>query len=135
MKLYFLVTCFLFSILPIQTACAQDQTGAGERDKMKAALLRSSGWKVDHIGARGSGQAEFIYEAHGEKVVVKIRDLSRSGGSILLNCERDVTITSDTIKHDGCRDFDITLLFDPKDQEFPFKGKSPRGTVYNLKAK
>ncbi len=139
MKLYsiLVISCvFCFSSLQvISTAYAQDQTGAAGPDKFKTVLLRPAGWKVDHIGARASGQAEFIYEARGEKVVVKIQDLSRSDGSSLRSCERDVTITSDDIKHDGCRDSDITLLFDPKDQDYPFKGKSPRGTEYKLKAK
>jgi hypothetical protein len=29
----------------------------------------------------------------------------------------------------------ITLLFDPKDQNYPFKGKSLLGTEYKIKAK
>ncbi len=139
MKLYFflVISCVLCfsSLQAIPTAYAQDQTGAGGPDKIKAVLLRPAGWKADWIGPSGSGQTEFIYEARGEKVVVKIQNLFRSDGASLLSCERDVTITSDGIKHDGCRDFGITLLFDPKDQDYPFKGKSPRGTEYKLKAK
>lgn len=100
-------------------------------EEIKAVLLRPAGWKVDH----GSGLAEFIYEARGEKVVVKIQQLSRSDGRSLRSCERDVTITSDGIKHDGCYDVGITLLFDPKDQDYPFKGKSQLGYEYKLKAK
>jgi hypothetical protein len=104
---------------------------AGEVDKIKTLLLKPTGWKADF----GHGLAEFIYEAHGEKVVVKIQGLSRTDGRPNLDCERDVTITSDSIKHDGCRDREITLLFDPKDQDYPFKGKSQLGNEYKLKAK
>ena len=104
-------------------------------EEIKAVLLRPAGWMADWIGLSGSGQTEFIYEGRGEKVVVKIVGLSRTDGFILKNCERDVTITSNGIKHDGCRDSDIILVFDPKDQDYPFKGKSPRGTEYKLKAK
>ena len=104
---------------------------AGEVDKIKTLLLRPTGWKADF----GHGLAEFIYEARGEKVVVKIQGLSRTDGRPNLGCERDVTITSDSIKHDGCRDREITLLFDPKDQDYPFKGKGQRGHEYKLKAK
>ena len=104
---------------------------AGEVDKIKTLLLRPTGWKADF----GHGLAEFIYEARGEKVVAKIQGLSRSDGAPLRSCERDVTITSDGIKHDGCRDVGITLLFDPKDQDYPFKGKSQLGYEYKLKAK
>jgi hypothetical protein len=139
MKLYsFLVICCVLcfsSLQSIPMTYAQDQTGAGGPDKIKAMLLRPAGWKADFIGPSGSGQTEFIYEARGEKVVVKLYNQSRSDGAILLSCERDVTITSDGIKHDGCRDLGITLLFDPKDQDYPFKGKSQRGYEYKLKAK
>jgi len=139
MKLYpfLVISCVLCfsSLQAIPTAYAQDQTGAGGPDKIKAVLLRPAGWKVDWIGHSGSGQSEFIYEARGEKVVAKIYNLSRSDGSSLLDCERDVTITSDGIKHDGCRDVGITLLFDPKDQNYPLKGKSLLGTEYKIKAK
>ena len=139
MKLYsfLVISCVLCfsSLQAIPTAYAQDQTGAGGPDKIKAVLLRPAGWKADHIGPSGSGQSEIIYEARGEKVVAKIQGLSRSDGASLLSCERDVTITSDGIKHDGCRDLGITLLFDPKDQDYPFKGKSQLGYEYKLKAK
>jgi hypothetical protein len=123
------------SLHAIPTAYAQDQTGAAGPDKIKAMLFRPAGWTADHIGPSGSGKTEFIYEARGEKVVVKIQGLSRTDGQPNLDCERDVTITSDSIKHDGCRDREITLLFDPKDQDYPFKGKSQRGFEYKLKAK
>ena len=139
MKLYsfLVISCVLCfsSLQAIPTAYAQEQTGAGGPDKIKAVLLRPAGWKADHIGPSTSGQSEFIYEARGEKVVVKIQGLSRTDGKPNLDCERDVTITSDSIKHDGCRDREITLLFDPKDQDYPFKGKSQLGYDYKLKAK
>ena len=135
MKLYsfLVISCVLCfsSLQAIPTAYAQDQTGAGGPDKIKTLLLRPTGWKADF----GHGLAEFIYEARGEKVVVKIQGLSRTDGKPNLDCERDVTITSDSIKHDGCRDREITLLFDPKDQDYPFKGKSQLGYEYKLKAK
>ena len=135
MKLYsfFVISCVLCfsSLQAMPTAYAQDQTGAGGPDKIKAVLLRPAGWKADF----GHGQSEHIYEARGEKVVVKIKGLSRTDGKSLLNCERDVTITSNGIKHDGCRDSDIILVFDPKDQDYPFKGKGQTGTEYKLKAK
>ena len=134
MKLYsfFVISCVLCfsSLQAMPTAYAQDQTGAGGPDKIKAVLLRPAGWKADF----GHGQSEHIYEAREEKVMVKIKGLSRTDGKSLLNCERDVTITSNGIKHDGCRDVGITLLFDPKDQDYPFKGKSPLGHEYKLKA-
>ena len=80
---------------------------------------------------RGSGTSEQIYEARGEKVVVRIEILT----PYVWSCEHDVTITSDGIKHNGCRQQDFVLLFDPNDHDYPFKGKSPTGYEMKLKAK
>jgi hypothetical protein len=138
MKLYsfFVISCVLCfsSLQTIPTAYAQDQTGAGGLDKIKAILFRPAGWEAHHIGSSGTGQSLFIYEARGEKVVVKIQNLYRSYGGPLLSCEREVMITSDTIKHDGCRDGGITLRFDPNDQDYPIKAKS-LNYEYKFKAK
>jgi hypothetical protein len=119
------------------TAVAQEQTGAIGSDKVTAVLLRPAGWKVDWIGPSGSGTgtAEFVYEARGQEVAVRIQQLSRSDGATLPKCERDVKINSDGMEHDGCMDYGITFLFDAKDQDYPFRGKSPRGYEYKLKAK
>jgi hypothetical protein len=139
MRLYSLlvfygVLCFS-SLQAIPTAYAQDQTGDGGLNKIKALLFRPAGWEVNYIGPSGTGLSEFIYEARGEKVVVKIQNLYRSYGGSLLNCEREVTISSDTIKHDGCRDAGITLRFDPNDQDYPIKAKSSGNFEYKFKAK
>ncbi len=52
MKLYsfLVISCVLCfsSLQSIPTAYAQDQTGAGGPDKIKAVLLRPAGWKADH---------------------------------------------------------------------------------------
>lgn len=119
------------------TAVAQDQTGAIGSDKIKAVLLRPAGWKVDWIGPSGSGigTVEFVYEARGQEVVVRIQQQFRSDGATLPKCERGVMINSDGMQHDGCMDYGITFLFDAKDQDYPFRGKSPRGYEYKLKAK
>ena len=67
--------------------------------------------------------------------MVKIQDLSRTDGGILRSCEREVTITSGAIKHDGCRDGGITLRFDPNDRDYPIKAKSLLNYEYKFKAK
>jgi hypothetical protein len=104
-----------------------------EPDNIKALLLRPAGWKADWSGYGGSvkGESEFLFEARGDKVVVKIERLTYP----YVSCERDVTITSDGVKFDGCYDREITLRFDPNDQDYPFKGKSLRDYEYKLKAK
>ena len=92
-------------------------TRTGEPDKIKAMLLRPAGWKADWSlpGGYDKGESEFLFEARGDKVVVKIQNLTKP-----ITCERDVTLTSDGVKFDGCRDLNITLRFDPNDQDYPF---------------
>jgi hypothetical protein len=104
----------------------------GEPDNIKAMLLRPAGWKADWSGYGGiaKGESEFLFEARGDKVVVKIQNFTNR-----ITCERDVTLTSVGVKFDGCRDLDITLRFDPNDQDYPFKGKSLSGDDYKVKAK
>jgi hypothetical protein len=138
--------CFLLAIccclcsssllLAPTTARAQDRAGAEGPERIKAVLLRPSGWKVDWKGPAGDdfGEARFTYEARADKVVVRIQQLSRSDRAAIPECERPVTIAAKGATHDGCIDFGIELIFDPKDQDSPFKGKSPRGYRYALKA-
>ena len=99
-----------------------------ESDKIKALLLRPNGWLVEWRG-NGSGVIDSIFEARGEKIVVKIHNAAWNQ-----TCERDVTITSDVVKYDGCNEKNISLVYDPNDHEYPFKGESPC-CYYKLKAK
>lgn len=122
---WIVVLVFLFTAL--QPALADDRA-----EKMKDVLLKPSGWIAYWKGctsANLSGQSEFMYEARGEKVIVKMLTSGRSG------CEREVTITSDGIKHAGCREPQITLSFDPKDNDYSFKGWSAHCSEWKLKAK
>lgn len=41
-----------------------------------------------------------------------------------VTCDRDVPITSDGVKLDGCSDPNISLHYDPNDKESPFKSES-----------
>ena len=116
------------------TAVAQGQTSTTGSDKIKAVLLRPAGWTVDWIGSSGSGTVEFVYEARGPQVVVRIQQLYRSDGATLPKCERDVKISADGMTHDGCMDHGITFLFDAKDEDYLFRGKS-HGYEYRLKAR
>jgi hypothetical protein len=98
-------------------------------DKIKDMLLRPNGWSAEWKGNTYSGESEFIFEERGENVVVKILTPSFN-----LSCERDVKITSDVIKFDGCNDTGIQLQYDPNDKKYPFKGVSPN-INYKLKEK
>ncbi len=105
------------------------KTATGGADKIKAALLRPGGWTVEWRSEMGKGLVDFVFEARGENVVVKIVNAAYS-----TTCERNVTITSDVVKLDGCFDTNISLTFDPNDHEYPFKGGS-RNCNLKLRAK
>ncbi len=108
---------------------AQEKTTTVGADKIKAMLLRPDGWLVTWRGTTGEGVVDFIFEARGENVVVKINNADWNQ-----TCERDVTIISDVVKLDGCNVTNILLRYDPNDHEYPFKGESE--TVnYKLKPK
>jgi len=97
-------------------------------DKIKTMLLRPGGWLVEWRG-NSSGVIDFVFEERGENIVVNINNVALN-----MACERDVIITSDVVKLDGCYDTGISLFFDPNDQEYPFKGESQK-VNYKLKAK
>ncbi len=114
------------------TGIAYAQTAPSEPDKIKALLVRPAGWKADWNlpGGSDKGESEFIFEVRGEKLVAKIQNFTYP-----TTCERDVTITADVVKFDGCYDREITLRFDSNDQDYPFKGTSARKYEYKFKAK
>ena len=117
-----------FSLITLDYVVAGGKTATGGSDKIKALLLRPNGWLVEWRG-NSSGVIDSIFEARGEKIVVKIHNAAWNQ-----TCERDVTITSDVVKYDGCNEKDISLVYDPNDQEYPFKGES-QCCYYKLKAK
>jgi len=110
-------------------AYAQQKTASVGVDEIKAMLLRSAGWLVEWRGSTNIGVNDYIFEARGENIVVKINNPTYN-----MVCERIVTINSDDIKFDACWDTNITLRFDPDDQEYPFKGESQK-VNYKLKVK
>ena len=107
---------------------AGGKTADGGTDEIKALLLRPGGWIVEWRG-NSSGVIDSIFEARKEKIVVKINNAAWNQ-----TCEHDVTITSDVVKYDGCNEKNISLVYDPNDHEYPFKGESPC-CYYKLKAK
>lgn len=104
-----------------------EQSAAGPGG-IKAMLIRHE-WKADWAMGNDKGVSDLGFEeVAGDKVVVKMRSLHRT-------CEHDVTITSDTVKFDGCFDLGITLAFDPNDKEYPFKGRGGKGYEYKVQPK
>ena len=107
-------------------------TRPGDPERIKAILLRPTGWKADwgKPGGIGKGVSELICEVRGDKIVAKLKNLTYP-----ITCERDVRIIADTVIFDGCNDWDIRLRFDPNDQTYPFKGNGRNGDEYKVQAK
>ncbi len=123
-----LAIVLFFMLITMDYVVAGGKTAAGGTDEIKALLLRPGGWIVEWRG-NSSGVIDSIFEARGEKIVVKINNAAWNQ-----TCERDVTITSDVVKYDGCNEKNISLVYDPNDHEYPFKGES-QCCYYKLKAK
>ena len=119
-----LAALFVFFCL-VTNALSGEAIGS---DKIKDMLLRPGGWLVEWRG-NSSGVIDFLFETRGEKIVVKINNAAWN-----VTCERDVTITSDVVKLDGCSEPNISLHYDPNDKEYPFKGES-QNVNYKLKPK
>jgi len=125
-----LVALCIASLLAAAPVLAQAQATVGQADDIKAMLLGTPTWRADWKGTSGSGVTEIMFEARGDKVAAKLRNITLSQG-----CERDVTITTGVVKFDGCNAKDVTLRFDPSDREYPFKGKSADDYVWTLRRK
>lgn len=106
--LTFTYVSFLPSMNTMSNAFAQEKTSTIGADKIKAMLLRPNGWIVEWRG-NTSGVIDFIFEERGENIVVKIYNAAWN-----VNCERDVTITSDVIKLDGCSEKKYFTDFRPQ---------------------
>lgn len=125
MKLYAIFAAVFVFFCFVTNALSGESIGP---DKMKEMLLRPGGWLVEWRG-NSSGVLDFIFEDRGENVVVKIHNAAWNQ-----SCERNVTIADDGVKLDGCTQKNISLVYDPNDNEYPFKGESPC-CYYKLKAK
>lgn len=108
--------------VPAGTATAQVST-----DKMLESLLRPAEWR----GPGGAGVSELVFERCAEQVVIRIRLIT----PFEMSCESPVTVGTDRITFDGCRDPAVTLVFDATNAQFPFQGQSPRDYVWKLTAK
>lgn len=126
-----LLLAYALCVSSVHAAAGQDETDGAALDRIKALLLRPQGWLVEWSGPWGSGEAGLNYEARGPTTVVVIELLVPP----FLICEREVTITPAEFSHDGCRDTNVILRFDPHDRDYPFKGKGFGGTQYRFRAK
>lgn len=130
----FILPCIVIfsSMFTISNSYAQEKTETGGADKIKALLLRPDGWIAQWHCSLGDRVTDFIFETRDKNIVVKIHTVAWNVWN--KNCERNVTITSDVVKMDGCTTTDVSLTFDPNDHEYPFKGGN-QDCYLKLKAK
>ncbi len=114
------------------TGMAGAQPAPGGPDTIKTLLVRPAGWRADWrlFGGYSKGESEFKFEVRGQKLVVKIMNMTYPA-----TCEREVTLTAAVVKFDGCYDRAVTLRFDPTDPDYPFKGTSAQKYEIRLRAK
>lgn len=100
---------------------------------MQALLLRPWGWLVEWRNPlyEISGETGVTFHTRGDKLVVDIEFLVPP----FHTCEREATLIPGGIQLDGCVELGVTILFDPTDPDYPFKGKSGIGTQYRFRAK
>lgn len=103
-------------------------TAQVNNDKMLEALLRPAGWRAEWSGPGGAGVKQLVFEKRAEQVVIRIRLIT----PFEMTCENPVTLGTDSVTFDGCRDPAVTLVFDAKNAQFPFQGQSARGYVWKL---
>jgi hypothetical protein len=106
-------------------------TTTQDTDAMMDGLLRSTGWRAEWQGPGGAGVTEVVFQRQAGTVIAKIRLIT----PFEMTCEQPVTVGPDTVTFDGCRDPAVTLTFDGKDKDIPFRGQSPRGYQWQLRAK
>lgn len=122
-----LAGAIVFSLQAVGTAATPTQ----ETDKMMHALLRPTGWRAEWQGPGGAGVTEVIFQRQAETLIAKIRLVT----PFEMTCENPVTVGPDTVTFDGCRDPAVTLTFNANDKDIPFRGRSPRGYEWQLRAK
>jgi len=129
-KLLAVIVGFILTILGALSVHAQD---------LKAMLLKpANGWVFEwsNPDTGNRGLTEAVFEDRGGKVVAKlyIADVGAVSAPVR-NCERDVTLTSDTISFDLCRDSGLVLIVDPSDAVNPLKSMKRSNNGYSWKGR
>jgi hypothetical protein len=115
------VFAFVFTSPP-----AWPQAGGVNADVVRKAILDVPIWHVD----RGNGVSLWHFEMRGDKLWATIAVI---GGKNFGSIPIEVTTTGLTLLDpDGLQ---ITLRYDPKDIQFPFKGADTQGKPYELTPK
>jgi hypothetical protein len=118
------------------TACG---VVAAQAQDLKTMLLKpTNGWVIEWFnpGSLDKGTTDVVFEERGGRVVAKL-NITNEGVYKAANpiCERDVAITADTIRFNGCRDADAVLIRDPNDKVYPLKTTSQTAMGYQWKLK
>jgi hypothetical protein len=114
---------------------------AADAQDLKAMLLKpANGWAFEwsNPDTGNRGVTEAVFEDRGGKVVAKLNMTDEGAVPAPVRiCERDVTLTSDTISLDLCRDSGLVLIVDPNDAVYPLRSmqRSNNGYAYRGKAK
>lgn len=121
---------WIASLSLFHSACV---SATADAEKMMEVLLRPTGWSVDWSGPAGSGFNEVTFERRSDKVFVKINLIRPM--DYATKCEKPVTVGVNSITFDGCYEPNVTLNFNSSDSEFPFRGRTPSGYEWNVRAK
>ena len=125
-----LAVCTLVTLSALQAATIVPAI-AQQGNALVETLLRPSGWRAEWAGPGGSGITEITFLRQGDRVIAKIRLVL----PFEMTCEKPVDVGATSVTFDGCRDPGLKLVYDPKDQDIPFRGSTPRGYEWKLRAK
>ena len=121
---------WIASVWAVHSTCL---SATPENEKLMEVLLRPTGWGAEWSGPGFSGFNEVTFERRGGKIFVRI-SLIRPV-DYATKCEKPVTVGANSVTFDGCYEPNVTLNFNPSDPEFPFRGSTPSGFQWKLKAK
>ncbi len=108
------------------SSMAWGQGAAINADVVRSAILAAPLWHVD----RSNGTSLWRFEMRGEKLWVK-SDISDANNAR----EVPVEVTTDGLTWIGRGGQQITLHYDPRDIQFPFKGADSEGRTYEFTPK
>ena len=125
-----LSVCMLVALGAIQASTIVPAIAQPDKPLLET-LLRPSGWRAEWAGPGGSGITEITFLRQGDRVIAKIRLVL----PFEMTCENPVEVSATSVTFDGCRDPGLKLQYDPKAQDIPFRGSTPRGYEWKLRAK
>jgi hypothetical protein len=112
---------------------------SAEAQDLKTRLLKPpNGWVFEwsNPDTGNHGITEAVFEDRGGKVVAKLNMVDEGAvAAALRSCEREVTLSSDTISLDGCRDSGLVLIVDRSDAIYVLKSTKRTNNGYSWKGK